>query len=322
MRVNTELFVKGKNLLKEDLQELFTARKFSVEPELLHADKISSSIGHLKSRWSVQGDSSDIEEPVFLFSAGWRSGSTLLQRLILSSGEVALWGEPLGNSGVIARLCHSLTVVTNTWPPESYLAGNQDFDGPENKWVANLTPSIEHLRNAHREFLLHWLMVPARDNWKKKRWGLKEVRLTVHHAIYLKWLFPRAKFVFMYRHPYDAYRSWKGNRWRDCWPSYYRLSPISFSRHWRLLVDGYIEHSDKVEAMVIKFEDLIGDKINLEKLAKYLEVQGFDERILQRKIRGPVQASAHLRNRKLTIFDRFIIRQLCGNRMQALGYEA
>ena len=47
---------------------------------------------------------SDLEKgPVFLFSAGWRSGSTLLQRLITHGGEVMMWGEPFGALDALTR---------------------------------------------------------------------------------------------------------------------------------------------------------------------------------------------------------------------------
>ena len=34
-------------------------------------------------------------QPVFVFSAGWRSGSTMLQRMIMENNpELLIWGEP------------------------------------------------------------------------------------------------------------------------------------------------------------------------------------------------------------------------------------
>ena len=257
---------------------------------------------------------------MFIFSAGWRAGSTLLQRLILSSKEVALWGEPLGNTGTIARLCHSLTAINGSWPPDSYLADRIAYDDPSNEWVANYTPPMVNLRNAHRQFMMQWFGVPANETFGMKRWGIKEVRLTVHHAIYFKWLFPAARFVFICRNPYDSYRSWKGNRWRDVWPSYYRLSPFAFSRHWRLLVDGFTFHGQMVDAMFIKFEDMVAKKIDLAKLASHIQVQGLDGRVLQKKVRGPAQTIERLRKPKLSFLDRVIIRNTCGPLMKKIGY--
>ena len=54
---------------------------------------ILSGIERLASLIPDDGD--DVDEPVFLFSAGWRSGSTLLQRLIMSDASIFVWGEPM-----------------------------------------------------------------------------------------------------------------------------------------------------------------------------------------------------------------------------------
>ena len=37
----------------------------------------------------------DREAPIFLLATGWRSGSTLLQRILVTDPHVLLWGEPL-----------------------------------------------------------------------------------------------------------------------------------------------------------------------------------------------------------------------------------
>lgn len=43
----------------------------------------------------------DEPAPIFLLSAGWRSGSTLLQRLIMSDARVLIWGEPYDECGLV-----------------------------------------------------------------------------------------------------------------------------------------------------------------------------------------------------------------------------
>jgi hypothetical protein len=48
------------------------------------------------------------DEPLFVFSAAWRSGSTLLQRLIVSTERHFLWGEPYDLCDLIRRLADSL----------------------------------------------------------------------------------------------------------------------------------------------------------------------------------------------------------------------
>ena len=81
------------------------------------------------------------------------------------------------------------------------------------------------------------------------RWGVKEVRWDVEMASYLRWLFPDARFVFLVRNPFDAYRSyrqwdwydnWPFHTWYDRWPSEPIDSPESFGSHWRRLAGGFL----------------------------------------------------------------------------------
>ena len=44
------------------------------------------------------------DAPIFLLSAGWRSGSTMLQRLLMSDPGVLIWGEPYDECGLVQAL--------------------------------------------------------------------------------------------------------------------------------------------------------------------------------------------------------------------------
>ena len=60
-------------------------------------------------------DSNDNEEPIFLLSAGWRSGSTLLQRLIMSDPRVLIWGEPYDECGMVQAMAGTMTAFRAGW---------------------------------------------------------------------------------------------------------------------------------------------------------------------------------------------------------------
>ena len=50
----------------------------------------------------------DATSPIFLFSAGWRSGSTLLQRLVMSDKQVLIWGEPYDECGPVQAMAQTM----------------------------------------------------------------------------------------------------------------------------------------------------------------------------------------------------------------------
>ena len=164
------------------------------------------SIEILTNNWNVSFERDD-DDPIFVFSSSWRSGSTLLQRLICSDNNILLWGEPYHHCQTIPRLSESLRAFNPSWPDKLYIASNNIE--PESQWIANLFPSPQNLASSHKALLDLLLKNPARDRGYNRR-GLKEVRLDGDHAIYLRFLYPNAKFIFLIRSVYDAFNSYKG----------------------------------------------------------------------------------------------------------------
>ena len=308
-----ELWPKTIRRLRQILTEAITQRSFSFPPELRRLSALGKALDSIQARWPHVGDvTADEQRPVFLLSAGWRSGSTLLQRLICSSGEIVIWGEPLGDAAVIPRMADSLRVLSRDWPPDRSLAPDMDLASFSGNWIANIAPPIHDFRMAHRAFLQEWLAVPARERYGVQRWGLKEVRLTIEHARYLKWLFPDARFVFIYRNLNDAYRSWRGNTWASAWPGYFSWSPVAYARHWKLLLSGYLDGWRQVDGFLIRYEDLVDDKIDLQALAAYIGIQKIDESVLQEKIASPVRGRKR-RKKWVTPVERALLYMVAGS---------
>lgn len=315
------LVEKGIKRTKYDLMEFIVRRRFTLPYELKTSYRLSEALNCIKKRWpGLMCSSEDTERPVFIFSAGWRSGSTLLQRLVISSGEILIWGEPLGEAAFIPKIGSSLSLISSNWPHDNYFFDNSDMKKLNNQWIANLTPEIRYIKDSNRSMIKEWLGKSAEEKFGVERWGLKEVRLTIDHAKYLKWLFPSARFLFIYRNPIDAYKSWKGNRWRSVWPGYYSRSPVAFSRHWKLLIKGFLESYKEVDGYLVKFEDLILGNIELQKIADHIKVKELDSSILEKKIGAPDSIKSH-RKKRLTLYDRIVISTCCGHLMKKLGYK-
>lgn len=294
---------------------------YSLPRELTTASALSEALEAIRQRWPSGASSADpADSPVFIFSAGWRSGSTLLQRLVVSSNEVHVWGEPFGESAFLPKLASGIAAITRDWPPDTFFSDAGGSNKLASQWIANLTPTIEALHAAHRRFFHEWLAISARDVHHSSRWGLKEVRLTIDHARYLKWLFPNARFLFICRNPVDAYRSWKGNAWYSPWSRYFTHAPIVFARHWRLLTAGFVSDYREVGGMMIRFEDLVSGAVSLESVAGYLDVSTIDASILDRKIGAPKATASTKRN--VRCCERWLIHKIIGNRLLSqLQYE-
>jgi len=241
--------------------------------------------------------------PIFIFSAGWGCGSTLLQRLIMSSGEAVIWGEPLDRAISIQRMASSLAAIDCDWPPSNHFSEETKTTELSKTWVANLTPDLAYLKSAHTAFFKSWFEAPL-QKYNVNRWGIKEVRLTINHAHYLKWLFPNSKFIFIYRNLPDAYLSCKNRKWFLSWPKYDISSFMTFTMHWKILTESFISRHHEVDGMLIRYEDLINNGVDLKELADYLEIENIEEDTFNNKI-----GSRKKRN-KLSRTERFLLNNI------------
>ena len=298
------------------------ARRFTLPPELRNDGRIGEALSAIRERWpgAFQAPGGRHDSPVFVLSAGMRAGSTLVQRLLISSGELFVWGEPLGEAALVPRLCAGLGTIDRAWPKDSYFEHPTEISAVSRSWIANLTPDLRYLWNSHRALLMEWLAKPADEKFGIPRWGLKETRLSIEHARYLKWLFPEARFVFVYRNPFHSFASLKGLMWRGIWPGYHPSSPVAFARNWRKLVVGFLNGHHDVDGCMIKFEDLIGGRVSLADIASHIGVRELDPEVLKTRVSLTAKGSSS-HHRKLNPYDRLVIRTVCGPVLDQLGYR-
>lgn len=260
----------------------------------------------------------DAAAPIFLLSAGWRSGSTLLQRLVMSDRQVIIWGEPYDECGPIQALAQTVQAFRPGWPPAEYFHDGTPPHQLTGSWVANLFPAPSSLRAAHRQFLDTLFAAPA-SAAGARRWGIKEVRLDIDHARYLQWLYPHARFVLLYRHPLEAYRSYcrYGRSWYDTFPHRPVFTPTAFGTHWRRLMQGYLDGAAALGALLLKYEDLIGADPPLSQLDAYLGIHS-DHAVLGKKVGSSEREDGKVQVNRL---ERDLLRRAIGDVAAAAGYR-
>ena len=211
----------------------------------------------VSTRWNVDNDAPlSCEDPIFILAAGWRAGSTVLQRMLANDPALMIWDEPHDRAQIIQSLSAQWLPFTEQWPNKTHQASLETQEPPSDSWLASRSPSVRHLRQTHRLFLDNLFATPAREI-NRPRWGLKEVRLGAEHVAYLQWLYPASRFVLLVRNPFDAYASYKEHG-----PSYFQWpeGPIAgaaaFGRIWSQLATEFHALSGHAQCMLLRYEDL------------------------------------------------------------------
>lgn len=225
-------------------------------------DRIVSGIDAARRRFQLPVDDGTVR-PAFILSAGWRSGSTLVQRMLTSKNRL-MWGEPFAQSAILRNAGAAWAPFSDEWPAQRQLVSHFDPSGDlASRWIANLYPDPANLLLAQRAYLDALFAAPA-ANLGYSSWGLKGVRLGGGVAHLLQLVYSEARFVLLIRNPYDAYCSYLtkttngGSRrgWYYNWPDDRVASPEHFGRIWRGLAESMQRHGSRIRARVIRYEDL------------------------------------------------------------------
>jgi len=221
---------------------------------------------------------------VFVLAGGARVGSTLLQRLLISTGEIMIWGE---HGGLLLTGLQRMVVGMAKWIERE---GRQHWEVFRkegwNNWIPNVTPPLEAFVAGARAALLRSLAVPAAQ-LGYPRWGFKEIRYTGAAITLLQRMFPDAVIIVLVRHPEATLRSIKTMAFylRD-----YGGSPDLFLKRWALASSSLARCCMPSSSVRLwRYEDIVADpEAAIASLAVHVGVDParFDRRAIETNIRG------------------------------------
>jgi hypothetical protein len=291
----TALRAAHRNSLLEAPIRTFEARAGRIDRHLLYLKEhrqrpdLRTAIARLRDTRGVSVPD-DGRDPVLVLSASWRSGSTLVQRLLVSSGKLLVWGEPYRRAAQIPRLAESLIMFGAAgWPPPEFVLDRAEASDPAalaGTWIANIYPPALDLVCSHRELFFRQFEEPAR-RFGYARWGIKEVTWGRDEIDYLKLLFPRARFILLARDPIACWSSQSGmgvlyNRW----PEEPVVSPKRFAAQWSRLVTDFVNAAhDDPHCLLLRYEDVQAGTAVAAEIARFADVD-VDETVLENVQRG------------------------------------
>jgi hypothetical protein len=202
------------------------------------------------------------EAPVFILAAGSCCGPTFLQRLV--SPHCFIWGEPYEHSGLVASQADALRAFIQQLPHPRRFSQGQCAESTSQRFHPSLCPDPAQFLDTQRQFFRSLFSEPARKAGAKN-WGMMFERLDSDHASYLKWLFPGARLVFLYRNPFDAYRSYAAGGDTDCLG---RLTAHAFGTLWNRTVRGFLKHAEQLQGLPVAYETL--GRGDFEAIERYL----------------------------------------------------
>ena len=289
-----------------------TARLGTPAEAVARLEALAPKASHFQAAPEAPDTQAAPEGPVFIFSSGWRCGSTLLQRLVMSRDGVFVWGEPFDQEDLLGDLMAPLMrTAFGMSDKHVFFRGTAEPSTLSETWIATIAPDTEALRQAYRALLARLFGVEAICT-ATRRWGVKTVRLNARFWPLLNWVFPEARAVFLMRDPLGSYRSY---RWRTHfarWPDRPVAGPAGYGAIWADLVRGF-EAGRNANAMILRYEDLRPDAPQLAALEAHLGL-GIDRGILGVKVGSSGGAGP------LPWAERAAIRRRTGHLARRYGY--
>ena len=261
----------------------------------LNAIQIEDDYFRVALNWIIENhghpESTQNSSPVFLLAAGWCSGSITLIEMLRQ--HCLIWGEPYGQGNLLQPMKRQLIAIHDALRNES----------SESIYVSKAWLESQAL------FFLNLFERPAHEAGAYN-WGVSEVRWTLSDAMFLRFLFPNAKFLLLIRNPFDAFREYFETK--QIWEIFpgISLTVSAFGRHWARLTNDFRQHAEEICAKVLFYEDL-RDPRTVRELCTYLGI----EKCLESSL-AEAKRSRHVPLPHWKELDRHV-----GKIAQPLGYE-
>lgn len=222
-------------------------------------------------------------DPLIVTAPTIRCGTTLLQRLICSSDDALLFGEPAGNDLVTALRVIKVQTSMYAANRHQFAQGLEAFaGGNRNDWMIDLMPDLDGYLRALVDGYLQPLAYCRDFAHRAGRpvWGVKYPGWSGEELQAIMTFLPRAKLIYIHRDIVPALRSAKARG------SVRRSTELkAFCAQWaaNMRMAAQLRDSDRV--MVLSYDQLAGDsERTLQRLEAFTGVTRIDRGVLAHRV--------------------------------------
>ena len=119
--------------------------------------------------------------------------------------------------------------------------------------------------------MLDRLFKQSATEMAKERFGIKFVRIGLEEMHYLEWLYPDAKFMILFRNPWDCWRSYKGY-WMFRWPKGRITTVQQFAKFGKDRHVNFFRTLNQIESTHLRYEDFLHPDFNWDRLKTFCEL--------------------------------------------------
>ena len=228
--------------------------------KLLKSRDITSSYHHCRNI-----------EHIFIYGVLGRSSTTALQRILNSSNEITISGE---SKGIVTQLLHTLSSLNSF---ENAFRDN--YDRFKSSFMRNKHNRVYPMAldtSGCSTLVKNSLVALLKPLHGGLRFGFKDIEASsIDDLEALRKLFPRSRFVFIFRDPVSQYQSVQAQKF---W--HYSKSVDSFVSGYVALSDLYIRFAQTSKTGVFFENEALYDHEKVQVLLKVLSISNYDRALI------------------------------------------
>lgn len=208
------------------------------------------------------------EKHVFIYTVGVRVSSTALQRILNSSNQICIYGEPHSLVENLLNLIRQME-TSNTLHRGDYKKLVRAFKtNRHNVFYPNAMKDLNDSIILVKSIFTN-IFYPIND---VRRFGYKAISVkSIETFKSLKKMFPNSYILFLFRNPINQWRSIKSLDW---WGEYYKDVDFLIKEYTRLSNEYMQFNSYFIE------DNVLYDKHLISSLLRFLKIDSFDENLL------------------------------------------